>query len=81
MDTVGKTMAFNRHVVENEDYFTGLRVQRALRTGAKKSVMFGRNEGGGQRFHRFLDELLDVDDADLAAFIDKQTIELDGGIR
>jgi hypothetical protein len=29
--------------------------------------MFGRNEGGGQRFHTFLDEVLATDDADLPA--------------
>ena len=45
----------------------GLRVQRALRSGGKSVNLFGRNEGGGQRFHGFLDELLETDDEDLAA--------------
>ena len=31
--------------------------------------MFGRNEGGGQRFHKFLDELLEVEDRDLERFL------------
>ena len=66
IESVAKTMDFLRHVVEDEDYYTGLRVQRALASGAKDSVMFGRNEGGGQRFHRWVDALLDAaDPADL----------------
>lgn len=55
------------YVVAEEDYATGLRQQRALKTGTKSHVMFGRNEGGGQRFHRWLDRLLQTDDADLEA--------------
>jgi phenylpropionate dioxygenase-like ring-hydroxylating dioxygenase large terminal subunit len=61
-------MDFLHHVVNDEDYYTGLRIQKALATGAKPVNMFGRNEGGGQRFHRFVDALLEVDDADLEAF-------------
>jgi hypothetical protein len=49
---------FFEHVVRDEDYFTGLRIQANLRTGAKREFVFGRNEGGGQRFHRYLDDLL-----------------------
>jgi hypothetical protein len=52
-------------VVREEDYATGLRQQRALGTGAKSHVLFGRNEGGGQRFHRWLAQLLAADDATL----------------
>ncbi len=55
------------YVVQEEDYATGLRQQRALMTGVKSHVMFGRNEGGGQRFHRWLERLLATDDADLQA--------------
>ena len=50
--------AFLEKVVRDEDYFTGLRLQRALATGAKEHVVFGRNEGGGQRFHTVLDQYL-----------------------
>jgi catechol 2,3-dioxygenase-like lactoylglutathione lyase family enzyme len=64
-------MRFNHHVVENEDYATGLRLQRALRSGGKRVTLFGRNEGGGQRFHAFLGELLEVEDTDLATFFEK----------
>lgn len=54
------------YVVREEDYATGLRQQRALATGAKPFVLFGRNEGGGQRFHRWVEHLLSLDDAALA---------------
>ena len=53
-------------VVREEDYATGLRQQRTLATGARSHVLFGRNEGGGQRFHRWVERLLATDDAALA---------------
>jgi carnitine monooxygenase subunit len=49
---------FLEAVVRDEDYFTGIRLQRALAAGAKDHVIFGRNEGGGQQFHTMLDEYL-----------------------
>ena len=49
---------FLERVVHTEDYPTGLRQQRALATGAKPFVLFGRNELGGQRFHEHLEELI-----------------------
>jgi phenylpropionate dioxygenase-like ring-hydroxylating dioxygenase large terminal subunit len=55
------------YVVREEDYATGLRQQRALRSGLRSHVMFGRNEGGGQHFHGFVDRLLETDTADLPA--------------
>ena len=64
-------MGFFERVVRDEDYAMGAGVYRALRSGAKQSVLFGRNEGGGQRFHAFLDQLLETDDGDLSQlFID-----------
>ena len=53
---------FFEMVVRDEDYYTGIRQQRALATGAKSHVLFGRNEGGGQLFHQLLDEYLKVAD-------------------
>ena len=53
---------FLEYVVEEEDYATGLRQQKALLTGNMPHVMFGRNEGGGQRFHGWVDRLLKTDD-------------------
>lgn len=58
---------FLKRVVEDEDYYTGLKQQQALQTGAREQVMFGRNEGGGQRFHQWLQRILDADDVELAA--------------
>jgi phenylpropionate dioxygenase-like ring-hydroxylating dioxygenase large terminal subunit len=55
------------YVVREEDYATGLRQQQALLSGARSHVLFGRNEGGGQRFHGWVDRLLDTGDADLPA--------------
>ena len=54
-------------IVREEDYATGLRQQRALQSGARSHVLFGRNEGGGQRFHRWVDHLLGTGDAALAS--------------
>ncbi|MEH6590653.1 MAG: aromatic ring-hydroxylating dioxygenase subunit alpha [Halioglobus sp.] len=56
-----------KYVVEEEDYKTGLLQQQSLKTGALKHVMFGRNEVGGQNFHRWLQRVLDASDEDLPA--------------
>ena len=64
---VEERMAFLFDVVANEDYATGKGIQRALKTGGKQVNMFGRNEGGGQKFHGFVERLLATDDADLPA--------------
>ena len=53
---------FLEYVVREEDYATGLRQQKALLTGTMPHVMFGRNEGGGQRFHSWVDRLVQTDD-------------------
>jgi len=53
------------YVVEVEDYGTGLRQQRALKAGGRDHVLFGRNEGGGQRFHGWVEKLLKADDKEV----------------
>ena len=53
------------YVVEEEDYATGLRLQKGLKTGLIDHVMFGRNEGGGQTFHNWVDRILNTDDKSL----------------
>ncbi len=58
---------FLERVVRDEDYATGLLQQRALSSGAKTEVIFGRNEGGGQRFHQWVSRVLAADDADALA--------------
>lgn len=58
-------MDFLRYVVQEEDYATGLKQQKALETGAKEYVMFGLNEEGGHNFHRWVDNILETSDEDL----------------
>jgi phenylpropionate dioxygenase-like ring-hydroxylating dioxygenase large terminal subunit len=62
MVEVDKQMAFLHGVVQDEDYGTGLGIQRAIASGAKTEFLFGRNEGGGQRFHRWVQALVDIED-------------------
>jgi phenylpropionate dioxygenase-like ring-hydroxylating dioxygenase large terminal subunit len=58
---------FLKVVVEEEDYATGRRQHEALMSGQLKEVLFGRNERGGQVFHRWVERLVAADDAELAA--------------
>ena len=53
------------YVVREEDYSTGLKLQKSLKTGMIDSVMFGKNEGGGQNFHGWVDKILKTKDKDL----------------
>ncbi len=53
------------YVVKVEDYDTGFRQQKALLAGGLDSVIFGRNEGGGQLFHQWVQKILETDDGDL----------------
>jgi hypothetical protein len=62
---IDEQLAFLLAVVRDEDYATGNRIQRTLKTGSLDEVLFGRNEFGGQRFHRWVDAILKTDDADL----------------
>ena len=54
-------------VVRDEDYATGKRQHEALQSGLMKEVLFGRNEGGGQVFHGWVDKLINASDDDLVA--------------
>lgn len=62
------------YVVETEDYDTGLRQQHALKSGSVENVLFGRNEAGGQRFHRWVQQILDTDDEGLNALFESPRI-------
>jgi phenylpropionate dioxygenase-like ring-hydroxylating dioxygenase large terminal subunit len=44
-------------VVREEDYATGLGIQRALSSGANDTFVFGRNELANQNFHRWVERL------------------------
>ena len=64
MAAIEQQMAFLLGVVRDEDYYTGKRIQRTVKTGAKTHFMFGRNEAGGQRFHGWVDDLVGAADED-----------------
>jgi nitrite reductase/ring-hydroxylating ferredoxin subunit len=61
-----KQIDFLIDVVRDEDYATGLRIQHALRTGTKQELVFGRNEGGAQHVHGWIDKVLAAPDDQLA---------------
>jgi len=61
MEQIQERKDFLRYVVAEEDYFTGNRIQKNVKTGAKSHFYFGRNEEGGQRFHRWTDALIQAD--------------------
>ena len=65
-----KQFALLEHVVREEDYATGLRLQKSLKTGMIDSVMFGKNEGGGQSFHGWIDKILKTKDKDLTSLFE-----------
>jgi phenylpropionate dioxygenase-like ring-hydroxylating dioxygenase large terminal subunit len=56
-------------VVRDEDYSTGFGIQTAISTGAKQSFVFGRNEGGGHRFHSWVERLINTDDQELGSIL------------
>ncbi len=64
-EKIDAMMGFLLGVVRDEDYYTGNRIQLNVKTGAKQTFLFGRNELGGQRFHRWVDTLLETPDSEL----------------
>ena len=68
MTAIDKQMDFLLRVVRDEDYYTGNRIQRAVKTGVKSEFVFGRNEGPCQRFHTWVEDLVRAETpADTAA--------------
>jgi len=57
--------AFLAHVVGDEDLPTSALQQQVMGTGLVGAVRFGRNEGGLQHFHTWLDRVIAADDAAL----------------
>jgi phenylpropionate dioxygenase-like ring-hydroxylating dioxygenase large terminal subunit len=45
--------------VRDEDYVTGLNIQRGLRSGANQDFLFGRNEVGPRRWHTAVDHYVE----------------------
>jgi len=72
---IDKQMDFLLHVVRDEDYYTGNRIQRAVKTGAKAEFMFGRNEGPCQRFHGWVDDLIAAADPAATAALFANAVE------
>ena len=60
---------FLGHVVGDEDLPTSAHQQKALATGILRDVQFGRNEGGLQHFHRWIDTLVQASDAELEGLL------------
>ncbi len=59
LETLDKMCDFFFDVVEEEDYFLGLKVQNGLESGAMTHQTFGRNEPGNQFFHKWVAYYLD----------------------
>lgn len=45
-------IALYTKIVEDEDYSSSFSIQAGIKTGAVTEMLFGRNEGGAQNFHR-----------------------------
>jgi phenylpropionate dioxygenase-like ring-hydroxylating dioxygenase large terminal subunit len=64
-EEANKQFDFLEYVVRDEDYTTGIRLQKGLKTGMIDNVMFGKNEGAGQTFHGWVDKIINTSDEDL----------------
>lgn len=60
---------FLAHVVGDEDLPTSAFQQHVFGTGLVDEVRFGRNEGGLQHFHRWLDRLIEAEQDELPALL------------
>ncbi|MCL9982555.1 MAG: aromatic ring-hydroxylating dioxygenase subunit alpha [Erythrobacter sp.] len=66
---MGEMCAFLAHVVGDEDLPTSAFQQKVMATGLVGEVRFGRNEGGLQHFHTWLERVITADDATLAELL------------
>lgn len=57
------------HAVGTEDIPTSFHQQAALGSGMLEEVRFGRNEGGLQHFHRWIEAVVTADDQELPALL------------
>ncbi len=58
LSLIEEQMKFLLGVVRDEDYRTCEGIQQSLRSNPARTVLFGRNEVGGQRFHQWVDALV-----------------------
>lgn len=56
---------FLKFVVSEEDYRTGIALQKNLSFGAMDHVLYGRNEGGSQSFHKWVNAIVNASDEEL----------------
>lgn len=58
-----KLCDFLEHVVRDEDLPTSIRQQKVLNSGLMPTISIGRNEGGIQRFHHWIDLIMNTEDS------------------
>lgn len=51
-EAMQKRIALYAKIVRDEDYSSSFSIQDGLNSGANQEMLFGRNEGGAQNFHR-----------------------------
>lgn len=56
---------FLKYVVSEEDYKTGIALQKNLSIGAPEYVLYGKNEGGSQNFHKWVEAIVEASDEEL----------------
>ena len=52
IDAMEKRIVLYAKVVQDEDYATSFSIQEGVTAGGNSDILFGRNEGGAQNFHR-----------------------------
>lgn len=52
LQAMQERIALYAKIVSEEDYSTSFSIQAGLQSGANTELLFGRNEGGAQNFHR-----------------------------
>ncbi len=66
---MSRMCAFLAHVVGDEDLPTSAFQQQVMATGMLGEVRFGRNEGGLQHFHGWLDRVIAADTSELPSLL------------
>ena len=56
---------FLKYVVSEEDYKTGVALQKNLSFGSLDHVLYGKNEGGSQSFHKWVEAIVNASDEEL----------------
>ena len=58
-EAMQKKIALYTDVVQDEDYSTSFSIQEGVEAGGNVDLLFGRNEGGAQNFHRAVAHYVD----------------------